>query len=143
MIALAIKVVCPRCNKEMRAPNRLIGRTGRCVSCGEQFPITAGSQTDTVEVAAFATEVEAKAPPKPKTAFYQFENRQCPLCGNYSPTDSTVCEACHNPFAAKKKPKTAITLQSADSVRTTSVVGIVALVAVLIVLGAVVWYLFF
>ena len=133
---MAIKVVCPRCKKKMRAPNHLIGRTGRCVACGEKFPITAGSQTDTVEVAVFATEKEAQAPPKPKTAFYQFENKVCRVCGKHSAGDAKVCEVCHNPFPAEKKkaPSTAITLPAADS---SDKKRLVVFVVVLIVLVAI------
>jgi hypothetical protein len=57
-----LAVSCPRCDREMRAPDEYVGKTAECSNCGHKF-IIEGAPTAAIELAPLPPASRASSPP--------------------------------------------------------------------------------
>jgi hypothetical protein len=61
---MPVNIQCPRCNKELSAPEELIGKVAACPRCNTQFPVTVNVRSSAPSMlAAPATSIPSNMPP--------------------------------------------------------------------------------
>ncbi len=84
-------VVCPHCNKALRAPDGGAGRRAKCPNCNSYFAIPA---------AAAAARSGAAAPPEQSAADdLRGETKSCPFCASSIRSEAKKCRFCGNALA--------------------------------------------
>ena len=96
---MAIQFECPSCGRQLKAPDEMAGRRGKCPHC--QGPIQvpeAVSQAEDVPVAEEVPDQRAYALASPPEPGPEENRRPCPACGELIMNTAVKCRFCGEIF---------------------------------------------
>jgi hypothetical protein len=118
-MAETITIICPECEKSIKAPEDVIGKRIRCKGCGETF--TARAPKDSPKGIKPAKDKPAKDKPDKKkpdkdkpegeeeTGAYglreEYLGARCPECAEKMGDDDVICLSCGYSTITRTKPK--------------------------------------
>jgi hypothetical protein len=106
-MASTITIICPECEKSIKAPEDVVGKKIRCKGCGETF--TAKAPKSAKPKPAAKQPAKAKSGEEEEEGAYglteEYLGARCPECANPMEDDDVVCLECGYSTVTRQKPK--------------------------------------
>jgi hypothetical protein len=166
-MATTFVIACPECSKQVKVSDEHIGKKIRCKGCGEIYPVPAAAPTASARktqaapkatpARGKATQVSAAAAPPPKTPEPDEDydpNKytpvveandtlpRCPFCAHQMESmEARICLQCG--YDTQKRQRPDVKQIYAPGFGEIFLWLLPAILTVLLMIGMVVWYLFF
>jgi DNA-directed RNA polymerase subunit M/transcription elongation factor TFIIS len=103
-MASTITIICPECEKSIKAPEDIVGKKIRCKGCGETFTAKAPKGGKPVKRAA-AKKDENEEEEGSYGVTEEYLGPRCPDCANAMEEGEVICLHCGYNTITREKPK--------------------------------------
>src|SRR5262249_37737004 len=107
-MATTITIVCPECEKPMKAPEDVLGKKIRCKACGHTFAARAAGGKSAGKPAAKAAKKKDEEEDQPAGASGvtdEYLGPRCPECANAMEEGDIICLFCGYNTVSRTKPR--------------------------------------